>query len=41
VQQGADMLAQLGLHWGWVLSFGILTLLAGIAVRPGRGPRCW
>ena len=32
VQQGADMLAQLGRHWGWVLSFGIITLVAGIAV---------
>jgi uncharacterized membrane protein HdeD (DUF308 family) len=32
VQQGADMLAQLGRHWGWVLSFGIITLLAGIVV---------
>lgn len=26
------MLAQLGRHWGWVLSFGIITLLAGLAV---------
>jgi uncharacterized membrane protein HdeD (DUF308 family) len=32
VQQGADMLAQLGRHWGWVLSFGTITLLAGIVV---------
>lgn len=32
VQQGADVLAQLGRHWGWVLGFGIITLLAGIAV---------
>jgi uncharacterized membrane protein HdeD (DUF308 family) len=32
VQEGADMLAQLGRHWGWILSFGIITLLAGIVV---------
>jgi uncharacterized membrane protein HdeD (DUF308 family) len=32
VQRGADMLAQLGRHWGWVLSFGIITVLAAIFV---------
>jgi len=32
VQRGADMLAQLGRHWGWALSFGIITLLAAIVV---------
>ena len=32
VQRGADMLAQLGRHWGWLLTFGIITLLAGIFV---------
>lgn len=32
VQQPADMLARLGRHWGWLLVYGILTLLAGIAV---------
>jgi uncharacterized membrane protein HdeD (DUF308 family) len=37
VQQGADMLAQLGRHWGWVLSFGIITLLAGIVVLAWPG----
>jgi uncharacterized membrane protein HdeD (DUF308 family) len=37
VQQGADMLAQLGRHWGWVLSFGIITLLAGILVLAWPG----
>lgn len=37
VQQGADMLAQLGRHWGWVLSFGIITLLAGIFVLAWPG----
>lgn len=37
VQQGADMLAQLGRHWGWVFSFGIITLLAGIFVLAWPG----
>lgn len=37
VQQGADILAHLGRHWGWVLSFGIITLLAGIAVLAWPG----
>jgi len=26
----ADMLAGIGRHWGWVLTFGILTLLVGV-----------
>jgi uncharacterized membrane protein HdeD (DUF308 family) len=38
MQQGADMLARLGRHWGWVLWFGIITLLAGIAVLAWPGP---
>jgi uncharacterized membrane protein HdeD (DUF308 family) len=37
VQQGANMLAQLGRHWGWVLSFGIITTLAGIVVLAWPG----
>lgn len=37
VQRGADMLAQLGRHWGWVLSFGIVTLLAGLVVLAWPG----
>ncbi len=37
VQQGADMLARLGRHWDWVLSFGIITLLAGIVVLAWPG----
>jgi uncharacterized membrane protein HdeD (DUF308 family) len=37
MQQGADMLAQLGRHWGWVLAFGIITLLAGIVVLAWPG----
>jgi uncharacterized membrane protein HdeD (DUF308 family) len=26
----ADLLADVGRHWGWVLAFGIVTLLAGL-----------
>ena len=37
VQHGADMLAHLGRHWGWVLSFGFITLLAGIVVLAWPG----
>jgi uncharacterized membrane protein HdeD (DUF308 family) len=34
----ADVLAGIGRHWGWVLAFGIVTLLVGLAavVWPGR-----
>jgi uncharacterized membrane protein HdeD (DUF308 family) len=34
----ADLLAGIGRHWGWVLTFGIITLLAGLltVVWPGR-----
>jgi uncharacterized membrane protein HdeD (DUF308 family) len=34
----ADMLAGIGRHWGWALTFGIITLLAGLLtlVWPGR-----
>ena len=34
----ADILAGVGRHWGWVLAFGIVTLLAGLLVLawPGR-----
>jgi uncharacterized membrane protein HdeD (DUF308 family) len=28
----ADMVAKLGRHWGWVLAYGVLTVLAGVAV---------
>jgi uncharacterized membrane protein HdeD (DUF308 family) len=27
-----DLFAQVGRHWGWVLAYGILTLLAGVLV---------
>lgn len=34
----ADLLARVGRLWGWVLAFGIITALAGLAVLvwPGR-----
>lgn len=34
----ADILAGIGRHWGWVLAFGIITLLAGLLTLawPGR-----
>ena len=31
------MLARLGRHWGWVLAYGVLTLLAAIAVLAWPG----
>jgi uncharacterized membrane protein HdeD (DUF308 family) len=37
VQRGADVLAQLGRHWGWLLGFGIITLLAAIVVLAWPG----
>jgi uncharacterized membrane protein HdeD (DUF308 family) len=34
----ADVLASIGRHWGWFMAFGVITLLAGVAVLawPGR-----
>jgi uncharacterized membrane protein HdeD (DUF308 family) len=34
----ADLVARVGRHWGWILTFGIITLVIGIAalVWPGR-----
>ena len=34
----ADVLASIGRHWGWIMAFGVLTVLAGVAVLawPGR-----
>ncbi len=34
----ADMVARVGRHWGWVLAFGIVTVLLGIIALawPGR-----
>ena len=37
MQRPADMLARLGRHWGWLLAYGILTLLAGIAALAWPG----
>ena len=31
-QDPADLINRVGRHWGWVLAYGILTLLAGIVV---------
>jgi uncharacterized membrane protein HdeD (DUF308 family) len=35
---GADVLARASWHWGWTMAFGIISLLAGVAVLawPGR-----
>jgi uncharacterized membrane protein HdeD (DUF308 family) len=37
-REPADMIAQLGRHWGWVFAYGVLTLLAGLGalVWPGE-----
>jgi uncharacterized membrane protein HdeD (DUF308 family) len=37
-RDAADVIAGIGRHWGWVLAFGVITLLAGLAVLvwPGR-----
>lgn len=34
----ADLVARVGRHWGWVLGFGIVTVIVGIAALawPGR-----
>ena len=34
----AEIVARIGRHWGWVLAFGIITVLVGLAalVWPGR-----
>jgi uncharacterized membrane protein HdeD (DUF308 family) len=34
----ADWIAAIGRHWIWLLSFGILTLLAGVAAVAWPGP---
>ena len=31
-QEPTDLISQVGRHWGWVLAYGILTVLAGVAV---------
>jgi uncharacterized membrane protein HdeD (DUF308 family) len=37
IQPSAEMLTRLGRHWGWVLGFGVVTVLAGIAVLAWPG----
>jgi uncharacterized membrane protein HdeD (DUF308 family) len=32
MQEPAEMLGRLGRHWGWVFAYGLLTLIAGLAV---------
>jgi uncharacterized membrane protein HdeD (DUF308 family) len=34
----ADLMASIGRHWGWLLGFGIITLVTGLAalIWPGR-----
>jgi uncharacterized membrane protein HdeD (DUF308 family) len=32
----ADVLASIGRHWGWIMAFGVLTVLAGVAVLAFR-----
>jgi hypothetical protein len=32
----ADVIAGMGRHWGWLLAFGIVTLLAGLLTWPRR-----
>lgn len=34
----ADVLARVGRHWGWLLGFGLVTAVAGIAVLVWPGP---
>jgi uncharacterized membrane protein HdeD (DUF308 family) len=34
----SDMLGRLGRHWGWMMAFGIITVLAGILVLAWPGP---
>jgi uncharacterized membrane protein HdeD (DUF308 family) len=34
----ADMLARVGRHWGWLLAFGIITVVAGIVALAWPGP---
>lgn len=33
-----DRLGRVGRHWGWILAFGVVTLLAGILVLAWPGP---
>ena len=37
----ADVLASIGRHWGWIMAFGVLTVLAGVAVLAWPGRTLW
>ena len=37
IRQPAEMLTRMGRHWGWVLAYGIITLVAGIVVLAWPG----
>ena len=34
----ADVLVRAGRHWGWMMAFGIISLLAGVVVLAWPGP---
>lgn len=34
----ADVAARVGRHWGWLMTFGVVTLLAGVAILAWPGP---
>jgi uncharacterized membrane protein HdeD (DUF308 family) len=34
----ADILGRIGRHWGWLLAFGIITVLAGVVALAWPGP---
>lgn len=34
----SDMLGRLGRHWGWLFAFGVITVIAAIAVLAWPGP---
>jgi uncharacterized membrane protein HdeD (DUF308 family) len=36
-REPADLIARLGRHWGWILAYGILTLLLGVFVLAWPG----
>jgi uncharacterized membrane protein HdeD (DUF308 family) len=36
-REPADLIARLGRHWGWILTYGILTLLLGVFVLAWPG----
>jgi uncharacterized membrane protein HdeD (DUF308 family) len=36
--EAAGVAARLGRHWGWLMAFGLVTLLAGVAILAWPGP---